>query len=810
MTPSGKRIPHLIEQVLSCIPDTLFILINTAGVVTYCNPATALWLHGSQKQLLGQPVERLKHPLFRVFQAADWREKAQSPDSDMSFDIVLDGQSKSIRVCLTPLQDIRGDNQGYLFQARRLSAGDACLLELRLQRLQALAKIGSWELNLKTGQALWSDQTRRLLGVADGAPACPETLLSQVHPDDRIGVASALREAIESRRLYDLEYRVLHRDAQVRVLRSRADTAYDETDDALKLIGFVQDITDLREAEDKIRLSASVFDASLNSILIMDTRSIIQQVNRSFTQSTGYFPAEVIGQSIGILQSQQNDEALYEHIWQVIETGGLWKGEMWCRRKNGEAFPVWLSMTAVRDAKGETNHYIGTFNDITEQKISADYIYQLAHYDLLTGLPNRVLFSERCRHAIERSRRNRHNTLLLYLDLDRFKQINDSLGHPVGDELLERVAERLKLQVREEDTVARLGGDEFVLVVEQVSDERDAERVASKILESLREPFQLKNHELVISASIGISISPMDGDDVATLIKHADLAMYRAKDRGRDNYQFFSLELSKDTLEYHLLESDLRHALRRGELLVFYQPQYDLKSGALVGAEALVRWQHQEQGLLLPNRFIPVAEESGLILDIGAWVLTAACRQMKQWRDAGIDLQRISVNLSGLQIKRGNLEALIGQVLAETGLPPSCLELEILETYIMRQVEQDVHVLENLRNLGVHLAIDDFGTGRSSLAYLKRLPVEKLKIDRSFVMDIPDDGDDNAITRAIVALGKSMQLKVVAEGVENDRQAAFLQEIGCDQVQGFYYSPPLDAVHFEEILRSHRSLNQLA
>ena len=798
---AGTRIPSLLEQALRSILDTLCLFIDASGVILYCNPTAMDWLDKSRDSLLGHTVRDMWYPLFAVFHEEDWRQRVDQAGYEQVIILHLSGTEQPVRIRLNRMQTEAGDCLGYLFQAARLIPADTQLLELRLQHLQQLASIGSWVLDLHTLNADWSGETRRVLGVTEDAPANPETLLKQVHPADRERVANAMQEAIKHRSVYDIEYRVVDGDDTVRVVHSRADTVYDPTLGAWEMIGFVQDVTESKEAKNKLRLSARVFESSLNPIVIIDIQGIIHQVNRAFSLTTGYLPEEVIGKSVRLLQSHQVDEAFYEYIWHVIETEGLWEGEIWCRRKSGEDFPVWQSVTAVRDAGGWTTHYIKTFNDITEQKLSADYIYQLAHYDLLTGLPNRVLFSERCKHAIERARRNNQKTVLLYLDLDRFKQINDSLGHPVGDELLEKVAERLRSQLREEDTVARLGGDEFVIVVEQVTDERDAERIASKILEALRVPFQLKQHELVISASAGISLSPMDGNDVATLIKHADLAMYRAKEKGRDNYQFFSLELSRESLEYHLLESDLRHARERGELLLYYQPQFHLQSGRLVGAEALIRWRHNSMGLISPDKFIPIAEESGLILNIGEWTLQTACRQMKQWLEAGLGLERISVNLSGLQIQRGNLTELIRRVLHDTGLPPSCLELEILETYIMRRVEQDVHVLEDLRNLGIRLAIDDFGTGQSSLAYLKRLPVERLKIDRSFVMDIPGDNDDAAITRAIVALGRSMQLTVVAEGVENAQQAEFLKQLGCDEVQGYYYSPPVDPAAFERLLQ---------
>ncbi len=562
----------------------------------------------------------------------------------------------------------------------------------------------------------------------------------------------------------------------------------------------IHDLSRIRKLEQETRLAASVFNTSLNAILITDTKGVIRQVNQAFTDTTGYRADEVIGKTPKILRSEHHDEAFYDHFWRTLEQDGHWEGEIWDRDKAEEVFPAWQSVSAVRDAAGRTSHYISTFTDITEQKLSADRIYRLAHYDVLTNLPNRILFNERCKHALERARRDGGQVALLFIDIDRFKHINDSLGHPAGDILLGQVAQRLKRTVREEDTVARLGGDEFVIALEQVADERDPERVAVKISEMFQHPVNVHGHELVVSASIGISMFPLDGDDVTTLIKHADVAMYRAKDKGRDNFQFFSAEFSNQVLQRLMLETDLRHALERNELVLIYQPQYELKSGKLVGAEALIRWRHKERGMVPPGDFIPVAEESGLILPIGEWVLRTACVQAKRWLNTGSGIQRVAVNLSGLQLQRGNIVVLVQSVLEETGLPPDCLELEILETYIMQHADQDIHMLEQLRDIGVRLAIDDFGTGQSSLGYLKRLPVEKLKIDRSFVMDIPEDVDDTAIAKAILALGQSLQLTIVAEGVENEAQVSFLRELECDQVQGFYYSVPLPAQEFEQLL----------
>lgn len=562
------------------------------------------------------------------------------------------------------------------------------------------------------------------------------------------------------------------------------------------------EIQQRKEAESRLQLSAKVFDSSLNAIMITDAAGTIEQVNPAFTRITGYTPDEVIGKNPSILKSGQHDVSFYEALWQELMTEGTWEGEVWDRRKDGGIFPVWQSITSILDASGNVRNFIGTFNDISEQKDSAERIYRLAHYDILTELPNRRLFNELSQHTLERARRDGALMAILFLDLDQFKHINDSLGHPAGDQVLKQVASLLKGSVRDEDTVARLGGDEFVITIEQVTAITDVERVAGKLAEAFKSPLKIDGHELVISASIGISVYPKDADDVDTLIKQADTAMYRAKSLGRNNVQFFSAEFSEYALERMTIEQELRQGLERDEFLLHYQPQYDLKTGALLGAEALVRWQHPEKGMIAPDRFIPIAEESGLILSLGRWVLKTACHQTVHWQKANKPFPQISVNLSGLQLQRGDLIAMVQEVLDETGLLPSCLELEILETYIMRQVKKDLETLEGLRNMGVRLAIDDFGTGQSSLGYLKSLPVGKLKIDRSFIKDIPEDKNDVAITQAILALASSMKLTVVAEGVENQSQADFLREQGCDQVQGYFYSPPLDARAFEERLLS--------
>jgi diguanylate cyclase (GGDEF)-like protein/PAS domain S-box-containing protein len=436
------------------------------------------------------------------------------------------------------------------------------------------------------------------------------------------------------------------------------------------------------------------------------------------------------------------------------------------------------------------------FRDISAIQQSRKELQYLAHHDPLTKLPNRLLFHDRLGHALELARREGRQIAVLFMDLDRFKNVNDTLGHPIGDKLLQEVAKRIKSRLREEDTLARLGGDEFILLVEQRGDAQEVVMIAQKLLEAFFQPFAVDGHDLYLSASIGISLFPMDGQNATTLVRNADMAMYRAKEQGRNNFQFYTRELTSGAIERVALETALRRALKRGELLLHYQPQLDLNSGLLIGAEALIRWQHPEMGLVLPDRFIHLAEENGLIRPIGEWVLFNACDQMRSWREQGFMLPRIAVNLSGHQLKKAGFVEMVRHVLRETGVEPGWLELEITESFIMSQAEEAISMLDELKEMGVQLAIDDFGTGYSSLSHLKRLPVHKLKIDRTFVEGIPQDGNDVAIARAVIALGNSMQLGVIAEGVETEQQQDFLRTEGCDEGQGYFYGRPVSAADF--------------
>jgi diguanylate cyclase (GGDEF)-like protein/PAS domain S-box-containing protein len=563
----------------------------------------------------------------------------------------------------------------------------------------------------------------------------------------------------------------------------------------------LRDITERKQMELDLRIAATAFE-SQDAIVITDTENVILRVNKAFIESTGYTEQEAVGQKISLLKSGRHNAAFYTAMWKTIANVGAWQGEIWDRRKNGEIYPKWLSITAVKDSDGIVTHYVGTHIDITERKNAEEQIKQLAFYDPLTQLPNRRLLQERLKHGINVERRDGRQMGLLMLDLDRFKAVNDSLGHLAGDELLQQVAERITARLRDVDMVARLGGDEFVVLLEDIIQIEDAARVAKEIIADLTRPFCLTMSDNVrIGASIGISLYPQHGDTPELLMNHADDALYQAKDAGRGCFAYFSEDLTLVARERIALESRLRQAVEQEELRIFYQPQVDFTSGRIVGAEALVRWQDPVNGLVQPLSFIPIAEETGLIVEIGGWVLREACRQGRQWLDEGLPPLTLAVNVSPHQFRRGDICTLVATVLDETAFPPEQLELEITESGLMENQDNAAAVLNNLRAQGVRLAIDDFGTGYSSLGYLKNFPLDVLKIDKSFIDDIPFQQDDMEIAATIVAMGHILGFKVLAEGVETTAQLAFLQEKGCDSYQGYIKSQPVPAHEFAELLR---------
>ncbi|WP_174874580.1 EAL domain-containing protein [Vogesella oryzae] len=562
------------------------------------------------------------------------------------------------------------------------------------------------------------------------------------------------------------------------------------------------DITTRKHAEDELQLWGQVFAAAHNGILVTDSFHSILLVNKAFSRITGYEPEDLVGRTPSILSSGRHDAGFYHRMWEEIGKHGYWQGEIWNRRKNGEIFPEWQSISAVHGEDGEISHYISVFSDISSQKEAEQYIRRLAYFDSLTGLPNRALLQDHAKQALSLSRHDKTPLALMFIDLDRFKNINDTLGHSIGDQLLVEVGRRLPLLLQEKDTLTRLGGDEFIILLPE-TDESAAGHLAENIIQVLSAPYHLGGYELVITPSIGIAMAPVDGSTLDDLLRAADAAMYRAKAEGRSTFRFFTLQMQQRSASRLKLESELRRALERGELILFYQPQCDLQ-GRLVGVEALVRWRHPELGLVSPAEFVPLAEESGLIVPIGSWVMKEAVAQMCTWRDRGINMPSVAVNLSALQFRQPQLVEQVAGLLHEAALPAECLELELTESVVLEDPEDALGLMQRLHELGVRLAIDDFGTGYSSLNYLRRFPVDRLKIDRSFVQDL-EQGRGIAIVRAIVSLARSLGFVTIAEGVETEAQLDMLRRLHCDEVQGFLFAKPMPVAQLESWLHNHQA-----
>jgi diguanylate cyclase (GGDEF)-like protein/PAS domain S-box-containing protein len=568
----------------------------------------------------------------------------------------------------------------------------------------------------------------------------------------------------------------------------------------LNVISVIEDISERKRSEEELRLASEAFAATADGIMITDAAQRIVSINKAFTRITGYAAEEVLGKTPRILRSGRHDESFYRDLWNALTTTGNWQGEVWNRRRSGDAYPELLTISAVRNAAGETSHYVGVFNDISPLKEYEARLKYLAHHDALTGLPTRSLLRDRIEVAISQSARERRRLALLFIDLDRFKLINDSLGHEIGDRLLEAVSVRLRGALRVSDTVSRHGGDEFLVLLPAIDSVEDVGRVCEKLVAETSASYHLDRHELIVTASIGIAIYPENGADMDTLLRNADAAMYAAKQAGRSRYQFYSEDMNAQANERLTLEHELRHALERGELYAVYQPQIELATQRVVGVEALIRWDHPKLQTILPERFITVAEESGQIMAIGDWMLRQVCAQQREWQRRGLLDVPISVNVSAIQFRQANFVATVHDLLQETNVAAADLEIEVTESVLMHGAETMITKLQQLSELGVRVAIDDFGTGYSSLSYLRQLPLDRIKIDQSFVRDLPGSADAGVIAQAIASLGRSLGLRVTAEGVEEPAQAEFLRRNACHDAQGFLYCEPLRPAQLEKWL----------
>lgn len=676
----------------------------------------------------------------------------------------------------------------------------------RLQLALDASNICLWDWNLVSGETFHSN-FERLLGYQPSSLGnFMEDLRSLVHPSDFSRVRDAMVEHFKGRSSqYQVVYRLQHADGRWHWIQDEGRVvAWNQAGRATRMIGTRRDITEDKEAREQLRLAATVFENASEGIFIFDRNFHFLTVNDCFTRITGYHEREVLGQSIAEIGNLPENEQVYRDIVKALNNEGFWEGELMERRKTGEVYPEWLQISAVYDESGRLTHYVGMFSDLTARKEAEERVQFLSNFDRLTGFANRNQFRERLHKSLTLARLNRERTALVFIDLDRFRPINDSLGHEVGDRLLKLAAERLRGCGFAEENLARVGGDEFTLVVENYTRRTDLEHICQKLINAMRRPFHFDQHELLLGASLGVSVFPDTAKDVQTLINQADLAMHQAKRAGGNNYQFYSSDMRVASVEQLALETSLRKAIFKNEFVVYYQPKMDLASDRITSVEALVRWQHPTMGLLPPKDFIPLAEETGLISAIGELVLERSCRQATQWHKQGFTDVCVSVNLSAHQFRKGNVLEIVDRVLHATELPAHLLELELTESLIMEDLDKNIALLQSLRKRGVELSLDDFGTGYSSLSYLKRFPIDTLKIDRSFITELDQSPDDAAITRAIIDMAHSLNLRVVAEGVETASHLDILRSMGCDSIQGYLISKPVPEAELLKLLKAQQ------
>ncbi|TCJ11666.1 EAL domain-containing protein [Parasulfuritortus cantonensis] len=789
--------------------------VDQAGVCTFVNKAGLAMLgYDDPGQVVGHPIHQLIHhhhadgrpyppEACRVYQA--YRHDAGVHIDDEVF-WRRDGSAFPVEYWSYPL---RQDGQVIGSVVTFLDISERRQGEARLFEATQMLKV---VIDTVPHYVFWKDRQSRFLG-ANRAFA---RLAGLDDPAELVGcddyqfhwrAYAALYQADDAQVMASETAKLniiepIDLEGETRWLETSKEPLRDPRGQVIGVVGIFRDVTERIRAEEKLRQAAKVFESTTEGVMITALDGKVIAVNQAFTDITGYSEAEVLGGNPRQLKSSRHEADFYRTMWQEIRDKGLWQGEIWNRRKSGEIYPEWLTINTVRDQAGRPINYVGVFSDISAVKQTEAKLNFLAHHDPLTELPNRMLFNDRLEHAIQRAKRESARLALLFIDLDQFKHVNDSLGHPIGDKLLCLVAQVLSASVRAEDSVARLGGDEFVVLLEGIADVDYASDVARKILAALIKPHRLDGHDLVVGASIGISAYPEDGGDAATLLRNADTAMYHSKAEGRNTFRYYSAELTRSARERLTLEGELRQAIERGEFELHYQPQVAVADGAIVGVEALVRWRHRVGGLISPARFIPLAEETGLIVPLGEWVLRTACAQFQAWRnDPSLSPFTLAVNLSPRQFRNKGLVQLVRAILEETGMPPRQLELEITEGAVMEQPEAARSTLLALKSLGIKLAIDDFGTGYSSLAYLRRFPINVLKIDQSFMRDIPNDVGASEIAATIIAMARNLNLKVLAEGVETGDQLAFLMARGCDYSQGYLHSRPLDGDAFAALLR---------
>ena len=781
--------------------------------------AEIVWANAKLAGWLGCSVESMAGQDFRSLVPADDRAEVEQ-----QLGRLLDGRQDYFQALRHCTHAVTGKVTPVLCTTSRVAASGVrgpvalvCVLQDLSEMVSARNALTRSETMLRmalegSGSGVWEwDAVQQKLNLSSGMSALLHyrgqdlshdfDFYTRLHPDDADAVRSEIQQTLEQGSILALTARLLCFDGLYRWFRARGQAHRDVDGRLLRISGLLTDQTASREAEERRRLAAAVVENTIEGVVVTDARSRILSVNPSFTRLLGFSEAEMLGQTPRMFKSGRHDKEFYDAMWASMHATGHWQGEIWNRRKNGEIFPERMSLSAVKDAAGAVTHYVCMFTDISAEKAREQQLEFLAHRDALTGLPNRSHFALMLGDAVERAKAEQRGLAVMLLNIDRFKDVNDSYGHSVGDEVLKHIAFQVQGALRYGDIIGRLAGDELCVVAQHLGSEKEAVEVAERLMAAAAKAWITPDGlPVVVSVSVGICMYPDHALTTEDLMQGAHAAVYGAKNRGSNAWCFFHEYMTQAARERLALEARLRRALELGHMRLFYQPQVDLHTGRLTGAEALLRWHDPEEGLISPARFIPVAESSGVIGPLGLWVLGEACRQGQAWREAGLPELTIAVNVSLHQFLLTDIAGETAQVLETSGFPAHLLELEITESALAEKPEEALAVLSRLRDLGLRLAIDDFGTGYSSLAHLKRFPLDLLKIDRGFIHDIPNSGDDMAISSSVIALGHAMGLKVLAEGVETQEQLSFLQDKGCDFFQGYFCSRPLPAEDFARLL----------
>lgn len=649
-----------------------------------------------------------------------------------------------------------------------------------------------WDWDVKEGTVYFSKSWCELRGYElEEVSDSQDVWIEGIFPEDKPRVMRAVQEHFEGKTdVFQEEYRVVCKGGQIKWVADRGVAKFEADGSVSRMAGSEFDITERRHLDERLRLVASVYENAAEGVMILNKNGIVMDVNNAFETILGFKKSDVVGSRPEMFSSEKKHRSSYSNVWDGLKHFNQWQGEIWTYHKDNSRRPSWLTISCVYDGE-ELTHYVGLMTDISQIKQSEQMLYQLAHHDTLTGLPNRLLLNERLEQAMKHAQRRDRYVAVVFVDLDNFKFVNDGMGHATGDLLLKQVAEVLSESVRAEDTVARIGGDEFLLVLGDIGNPDNVAYVVEKLLKKINSKVTLDGQDVRVSASMGVAVYPTDGEDRSTLVRNADAAMYRAKSSGKMNFQFYTEELTKNAIERMSLEADLHDAILNKQLEVHYQPQINTECRGKISVEALLRWNHPKLGYVPPGKFIPLAEEIGLIEEIGTWVLNCACQQMKSWLDSGLGITAVAVNVSSRQLLKGNFPDIVSSALVHADLEARHLELEVTESMLLEEPQFAVQQLNHLKALGASIAIDDFGTGYSSLSYLKQLPIDKLKIDRTFISDIGTNEEGSAITEVIIAMADRLNLKVIAEGVETLEQEIFLVNNGCDNMQGYYYCRPL-------------------